>query len=382
MIIDGEKYACEACVRGHRVSNCQHSDRPLQHINKKGRPVSQCAHCRAMRKSRSAHVKCDCGIKPSKCIHLQPTLEGHTQTCCCNHGGACSCSHKLSPSSEASTPPQLATGELAQARHHTKATGRARRASLVTSPTFPGVQKHTTQSRAALKNRAPVSVPRTSSLARRRRSSGALHTLNGSVEHEASGDTTPDNSTEDPGSPILGDVAGAAMSSHPAPLDMSRIARYPLYMHTANAGFDLFNATSFADTESPLFSAGLPTSSNMWGNLVTPTYNTMHPNIGAFFDFPAPEQGEQSLDQLPNLVATSGEVSEADEGHPEDLGAEQLFQGLENYDTKRSLGQPEILDDMGDLNFNFNDEYLAMGYGESSSTDKPAEYHQYWPPSP
>lgn len=25
MIIDGEKFACEACVRGHRVSNCQHS---------------------------------------------------------------------------------------------------------------------------------------------------------------------------------------------------------------------------------------------------------------------------------------------------------------------------------------------------------------------
>lgn len=35
MLIKGEKYACEACVRGHRVSNCQHSDRPLQHINKK-----------------------------------------------------------------------------------------------------------------------------------------------------------------------------------------------------------------------------------------------------------------------------------------------------------------------------------------------------------
>lgn len=25
MLINGEKYACEACVRGHRVSNCQHS---------------------------------------------------------------------------------------------------------------------------------------------------------------------------------------------------------------------------------------------------------------------------------------------------------------------------------------------------------------------
>lgn len=156
MIIDGEKFACEACVRGHRVSNCQHSGksshsqsafcpavspkipccpglelgfffplpsalccrsvegraaretrpgccrldnandeeerksccdsqlltcsstgRPLQHINKKGRPVSQCAHCRSMRKSRSAHIKCDCGEKTSKCIHLQPPADGH-----------------------------------------------------------------------------------------------------------------------------------------------------------------------------------------------------------------------------------------------------------------------------------------------------------------
>lgn len=380
MIIDGEKYACEACVRGHRVSNCQHSDRPLQHINKKGRPVSQCAHCRAMRKSRSAHVKCDCGIKPSKCIHLQPTLEGHTQTCCCNHGSACSCSHKPSPSSEASTPPQLATGDLALARHHTKAAARARRSSLVTSPTFPGVQKPTSQSRAALKNRAPVSLTRAGSLATRRRSSGALQAFHASPEDDGSGDTTPDNSTDDPGSPILSDITGVALGSHPAPLDMSRIARYPLYMTPANAGFDLFNTTGFADTDSPLFSAGLSTPSNMWGNnMMTPTYNAMPPNIGSFFDFPAaPEQGEQSLDQLPNLVATSGEVSEADEGHPEDFGADQLFQGLESYETKRSLSQPEILDD---VNFNFNDEFLAMGYGEINSADKPAEY-QYWPPSP
>ena len=37
MLIKGEKYACDACVRGHRVSNCRHADRPLQHINKKAR---------------------------------------------------------------------------------------------------------------------------------------------------------------------------------------------------------------------------------------------------------------------------------------------------------------------------------------------------------
>ncbi|THC98873.1 hypothetical protein EYZ11_001651 [Aspergillus tanneri] len=39
------------------------SDRPLTHINKKGRPVSQCTHCRGLRKSRTTHTKCECGDK-------------------------------------------------------------------------------------------------------------------------------------------------------------------------------------------------------------------------------------------------------------------------------------------------------------------------------
>src|SRR4051794_13169815 len=61
-------------VPAHAVSNsccgvpvlthgCATADRKLQHINKKGRPVSQCQHCRSMRKSRSSHIKCDCGEK-------------------------------------------------------------------------------------------------------------------------------------------------------------------------------------------------------------------------------------------------------------------------------------------------------------------------------
>ena len=59
------------------VANIRFPDRPLQHINKKGRPVSQCSHCRNMRRSKSAHVKCDCGEKTTKCAHLQQPLEGH-----------------------------------------------------------------------------------------------------------------------------------------------------------------------------------------------------------------------------------------------------------------------------------------------------------------
>ncbi|KAL6230274.1 copper fist DNA binding domain-containing protein [Aspergillus navahoensis] len=45
MLIDGEKWACEACVRGHRTSTCKHHDRPLIHINRKGRPFSTCPIC-------------------------------------------------------------------------------------------------------------------------------------------------------------------------------------------------------------------------------------------------------------------------------------------------------------------------------------------------
>ena len=44
-----------------------HADRPLTHINKKGRPVSQCAHCRGLRKSRTTHTKCECGDKKKNC---------------------------------------------------------------------------------------------------------------------------------------------------------------------------------------------------------------------------------------------------------------------------------------------------------------------------
>ncbi|KAE8379802.1 copper fist DNA binding domain-containing protein [Aspergillus bertholletiae] len=45
MLIDGEKWACEACVRGHRVTTCKHHDRPLIRINRKGRPFSTCSVC-------------------------------------------------------------------------------------------------------------------------------------------------------------------------------------------------------------------------------------------------------------------------------------------------------------------------------------------------
>ncbi|KAL4780274.1 hypothetical protein BJX76DRAFT_338415 [Aspergillus varians] len=119
MLIDGEKWACEACVRGHRVSSCHHNDRPLTHINKKGRPVSQCPHCRGLRKSRTTHTKCECGDKKSHKNDLDPHAaekrdlkqDSHSR-CGCIHGQRCTCALKkethLDTVPETGVPPPAA----------------------------------------------------------------------------------------------------------------------------------------------------------------------------------------------------------------------------------------------------------------------------------
>ncbi|CAE6430713.1 unnamed protein product [Rhizoctonia solani] len=60
ILIDNQKFACSACINGHRSSSCHHTDRPLFEIKKKGRPITQCARCRELRKTRSYHSKCLC----------------------------------------------------------------------------------------------------------------------------------------------------------------------------------------------------------------------------------------------------------------------------------------------------------------------------------
>ena len=82
-------------------------ERPLQHINKKGRPVSQCPHCRGLRKSRSSHVKCECGDKPSdkydargtetqkdSIVGCADSVSGEAHSCACMTGQRCSCALK------------------------------------------------------------------------------------------------------------------------------------------------------------------------------------------------------------------------------------------------------------------------------------------------
>ncbi|KAI8093730.1 copper fist DNA binding domain-containing protein [Halteromyces radiatus] len=70
IVINNTKYACSACIKGHRSSQCKHTDRRLWAIRKKGRPISQCERCREQRRKNRIHQKCLC---PKLLPLLMPT---------------------------------------------------------------------------------------------------------------------------------------------------------------------------------------------------------------------------------------------------------------------------------------------------------------------
>ncbi|KAL4207598.1 putative copper resistance protein CRF1 [Rhizopus microsporus] len=51
-----------SCIRGHRVKKCNHTDRQLFPVLKRGRQISQCTHCRDLRKTKQIHIKCTCAV--------------------------------------------------------------------------------------------------------------------------------------------------------------------------------------------------------------------------------------------------------------------------------------------------------------------------------
>lgn len=46
VFINEVKYACDRCIRGHRVSGCSHTNATLKRIKRKGRPTGLCSACR------------------------------------------------------------------------------------------------------------------------------------------------------------------------------------------------------------------------------------------------------------------------------------------------------------------------------------------------
>jgi len=118
VLIDSVKYACATCIKGHRSSSCTHESRPLFEIKKKGRPVTQCVHCRELRKTKQVHVKCLCEVKPEQStvtpILLAPDhsiipATPSTGSCNCkdkSQEGICICCTPRHPSAKHNTPHQ------------------------------------------------------------------------------------------------------------------------------------------------------------------------------------------------------------------------------------------------------------------------------------
>ncbi|CAO3686389.1 unnamed protein product [Rhizopus stolonifer] len=129
MYIKGLKYACTSCIKGHRSSSCSHIDRPLFEIRKKGRPSSQCALCKDLRKTKQIHAKCECSSKKDNqqpiLIYQNNIIPTTKPTICLVHnndgisqGNACTCSILadtpivLSSIKEKSTIPSESTQSL------------------------------------------------------------------------------------------------------------------------------------------------------------------------------------------------------------------------------------------------------------------------------
>ncbi|KAI1101266.1 hypothetical protein F4804DRAFT_347785 [Jackrogersella minutella] len=324
MLIDGEKYACEACVRGHRVSNCQHADRQLQHINKKGRPVSQCQHCRAMRKSRSSHIKCDCGEKTHKCAHLKQTVDGHKDSCCCNHGGRCTCSHKKEPSLD--TVPE--SDSDAESHHAAKPKPTPRRRRTNTAHSEPilsfdenGHHKPTQRHAKVSQKSSPYTVSRGSSGSSMHRTASASSLgTKSSVDHRSrtTGSSSPDRESRTAKSAqaspsIDGASSFAHLNGQLPPLDLSGIRYQDYSSSTASSSFDLFGGAS-ADYEPPMFSAGLSAGSVDWtqydglelkgdSGLTPSSYDQAQSYLG--LDFGGSTE--------PTLTSNSGDVSETED---------------------------------------------------------------------
>ncbi|PBP18147.1 Copper fist DNA binding domain protein [Diplocarpon rosae] len=330
MLIKGEKYACEACVRGHRVSNCQHSDRPLQHINKKGRPVSQCTHCRTLRKSRSAHVSCDCGEK----AHSKASCGGHEigseKICCCSHTGRCTCALKKehldtvpeSDSDEALMPP-VPKGEKRRPRALTAQSDGG--LTVFTNGHHKPVHKH---NKMASKCGLPYIVPRAHSIhgpspadLAHRSVDNLLHTNTIDVLH---GDSHIKDSMvsaqqeqrmakSEHGSPLVSPQSNLEhLNSQLPPLDLTNIPDVFNFMQS----YDGFAPNEF---EAPIFSAGLNSATSIdWSHYDGLDFNndtfatSSYSQAASFTGFDFCSTDNPAL----TTTSTSGEISEVEDFVP------------------------------------------------------------------
>ncbi|KAF2965883.1 hypothetical protein GQX73_g7707 [Xylaria multiplex] len=300
-----------------------------------------------MRKSRSSHVKCDCGEKTHKCAHLQPTIEGHKgelstcspiplplfsdrpglETCCCNHGGRCTCCAKKESSLD---PVPESESEAEPLAVKPKAISSSRRRRTNTSKSEPmlsfdenGHHRPTHKHARPSHNCGPYTINRGATVhgsssgvgAGTRSVDNLVHY--GKTTGRSRGATTSSSDLEarmiksEQASPLMagGSSSFQQLNGQLPPLDLSNI-HYPEY----TSSFDLFSNGGLSDHEAPMFSAGLSAVSVDWTqydglevnggeSLASSSFDTMQHYTG--FDLASSVE--------PTLTSNSGDVSEAED---------------------------------------------------------------------
>ncbi|CCF57318.1 hypothetical protein KAFR_0C03260 [Kazachstania africana CBS 2517] len=89
IVINGVKYACELCIRGHRTHSCNHSDRKLIEVRRKGRPSTTCMHCKELRSINKSNPSGKC-----RCSSTAVKKDISALDCLCTIGETCKCHSK------------------------------------------------------------------------------------------------------------------------------------------------------------------------------------------------------------------------------------------------------------------------------------------------
>lgn len=319
-------------MRGHRVSNCQHADRPLQHINKKGRPVSQCTHCRTLRKSRSAHVRCDCGGEKAHtkgaCTHEGG--DSQTDNCCCSHGARCSCALKKehldpvpeSDSDEASLSSSTQGNEGRRPRaltaqseggltvfsngHHKPGHKHNNMAHKCGLPyVVPRAHSIHGPSPSGLANRSVDNLPHTSTI-------DALHSESHMKDSMVSAQQEQRMVKSEHGSPLTNPTSNLEqLNGLLPPLDLSSIPGEYNFL-------SVDNYSAIPDHEQPLFSAGLSAASIDWSHYDGLDFNNDNFAASSYSQAPSFNGFDFSSIDQPALTttSTSGEISEVEDFGP------------------------------------------------------------------
>lgn len=276
------------------------------------------------------------------------------ESCCCNHGGRCTCSHKKEPQLD-TVPESDSDGAAASQSRSSKASLRARRRANTTNSDVlsfdaHGHHKPTYKHVKPSQKTGPYQLNRVNSMhSTSNRSMDDLQLGSGAAGDSDAGSGFGEGAAQaqrrvksEAASPLMAPSSSfTQLNGQLPPLDLSGIKYTPYVPNSA----DFFGALS--DHEQPMFSAGLSAASVDWNNFdglglgsnaddFAPSSYSQAPSYSGL-DF----AGSEQLPTMTTTTSTSGEVSEVEDFLPATLDDFDSFQnavpantfGLENVNA-------------------------------------------------